>query len=34
MITTEVVLELLTGDGFTVGMGGEVGLSPGLCYSP
>jgi hypothetical protein len=26
VVTTEVVSELLLGDGFTVGMGGEVGL--------
>ena len=34
MIPVEVVSELLPGDGFRVGMVGEVGLPPGLSYSP
>jgi hypothetical protein len=34
MVETEVVPELLPGDGFRVGMGGEIRLPPGLCYSP
>ena len=34
MVVTEVVLELLLGDGFRVGMSGEVRLSPRLCCSP
>jgi hypothetical protein len=34
MVPAEVVSELLAGDGFRVGMGGEVGLPPGLSYSP
>jgi hypothetical protein len=29
----EVVPELLPGDSFGVGIGGEVGLPPGLCCS-
>jgi hypothetical protein len=29
----EVVPEVLLGDGFRDGMGGEVGLPPGLCCS-
>jgi hypothetical protein len=33
MITMEVVPELLPGDSFGVGIGGEVGLPPGLCCS-
>jgi hypothetical protein len=34
MVVTEVIPELLPSDGFRVGMGGEVGLPPRLCYSP
>jgi hypothetical protein len=34
MVVTEVVPELLLGDGFRVGMGGEVRLPPRLCCSP
>ena len=34
MVATEVIPELLPSDGFRVGMGGEVGLPPRLCYSP
>jgi hypothetical protein len=34
MVATEVIPELLPCDGFRVGMGGEVGLPPRLCYSP
>jgi hypothetical protein len=34
MVATEVVPELLLGDGFRVSMGGEVRLPPGLCCSP
>jgi hypothetical protein len=30
----EVVSELLPGDSFRIGVGGEVGLSLGLCCSP
>jgi hypothetical protein len=32
MVGTEFVPELLQGDGFKVGMGGEVRLPPGLCF--
>jgi hypothetical protein len=34
MVATEVVPELLPGNGFRVGMGGEVRLPPRLCCSP
>jgi hypothetical protein len=34
MVATEVIPELLPSNGFRVGMGGEVGLPPRLCYSP
>jgi hypothetical protein len=34
MVATEVVPEFLPGDGFRVGMGGEVRLPPRLCCSP
>jgi hypothetical protein len=34
MVATEVVPELLPGNGFKVGMGGEVRLPPRLCCSP
>jgi hypothetical protein len=34
MVPAEVVPELLPGDGFRVGMGGEVSLPLGLRYSP
>jgi hypothetical protein len=33
MVATEVVPELLPSNGFRVGMGGEVGLPPRLCFS-
>jgi hypothetical protein len=34
MVATEVVPKFLPGDGFRVGMGGEVRLPPRLCCSP
>jgi hypothetical protein len=34
MVVTEVIPKLLPGNGFRVGMGGEVGLPPRLCCSP
>jgi hypothetical protein len=34
MVAMEVVPEFLLGDGFRVGMGGEVRLPPRLCCSP
>jgi hypothetical protein len=34
MVATEVVPELLPGDGFKVGMGGKVILPPRLCCTP
>jgi hypothetical protein len=34
VVATEVIPELLPSNGFTVGMAGEVGLPPRLCYSP
>jgi hypothetical protein len=34
MVATEVVPEFFPGDGFRVGMGGEVRLPPRLCCSP
>jgi hypothetical protein len=34
MVGTEFVPELLQGDGFKVGMGGEVRLPLGLCFPP
>jgi hypothetical protein len=30
----EIFSEFLLGNSFRVGMGGEVGLPPGLCCSP
>jgi hypothetical protein len=34
MVAAEVIPELLLGDGFRVGMGGQVRLPPRLCCSP
>jgi hypothetical protein len=34
MIPVEIFSEFLLGDGFKVGMGGEVRLPSGLCCSP
>jgi hypothetical protein len=34
MVPTEVVSKLLPSDSFRVGVGSEVGLPPGLCFSP
>jgi hypothetical protein len=34
MILTEIISEILPSDGVGVGVGGEVGLPPGLSCSP